>query len=169
MISSARSSGRTSTPRVRPFRLIPWRGLTSGERMQRGKKPSPTAWKRGNSLMSTKSGVVNPARGEIWEVDLNLTVGREQSGRRPVLIVSDNALNNSPRGLVVVIPITATDRRFPTHILVTPPDGGLTKPSVIMTEQVRSVSKDRLGRRYGVVTQATMSQVDRILRIVLGL
>lgn len=119
--------------------------------------------------MSTRSGVVNPARGEIWEVDLNPTVGREQSGHRPVLIVSDNALNSSPRGLVVVIPVTGTARGLPTHILVSPPEGGLTKPSVIMTEQVRSVSKDRLGRRYGVVTQATMDQVDRILRILLGL
>jgi len=119
--------------------------------------------------MSIKSGAVSPARGEIWEVDLNPTVGREQSGRRPALIVSDNALNSGPRGLVVVIPITGTPRGLPTHIAITSPEGGLTKPSVIMTEQVRSVSKDRLGRRYGVVTQATMNQVDRILRIVLSL
>ncbi len=119
--------------------------------------------------MSTQSGVASPARGEIWEVDFNPTVGREQAGRRPALVVSDNALNSGPRGLVVVIPVTGTPRGLPTHIPVTPPEGGLTKPSVIMTEQVRSVSKDRLGRRYGVVTQATMDQVDRILRIVLGL
>lgn len=119
--------------------------------------------------MSTKSGVVSPVRGEIWEVDLNPTVGREQAGRRPALIVSDNALNSGPRGLVVVIPVTGTARGLPSHVPVTPPEGGLTKPSVIMTEQVRSVSKDRLGRRYGVVTQVTMDQVDRILRIVLGL
>lgn len=119
--------------------------------------------------MSIEGGVVSPARGEIWEVDLNPTLGREQAGRRPVLIVSDNALNSSPRGLVVVIPITGTARGLPTHVPVTPPEGGLTKPSVIMTEQIRSVSKDRLGRRYGVVTQATMGRVDQILRIVLGL
>jgi len=119
--------------------------------------------------MSIKSGVVSPARGEIWEVDFNPTVGREQAGRRPALVASDNALNSSPRGLVVVIPVTGTLRGLPTHIPITPPEGGLTKLSAIMTEQVRSVSKDRLGRRCGVVTQATMDQVDRILRIVLGL
>jgi mRNA interferase MazF len=102
-------------------------------------------------------------------VDLNPTIGREQAGRRPSLIVSDNALNSGPRGLVVVIPITGTARGFPTHVLVTPPEGGLTKPSLIMTEQVRSVSKDRLIRRYGMVAQATMDQVGRILQIVLGL
>lgn len=119
--------------------------------------------------MSTRSVVVSPARGEIWEVDLNPAVGREQSGRRPALIVSDNALNIGPRGLVVLIPITGTARGLPTHVPVGPPEGGLTKPSLIMTEQVRSVSKDRLSLRYGVVSQATMDQVDRLLRMVLDL
>jgi mRNA interferase MazF len=119
--------------------------------------------------MGNKSGEVSPARGEIWEVDLNPTIGREQAGRRPVLIVSDNSLNSSPRGLVVVIPITGTSRGFPTHVPVSPPEGGLAKPSVMMTEQVRSISKHRFIRRQGVATPATMSQVDQILRIVLGL
>lgn len=119
--------------------------------------------------MSSLSGAVNPERGDIWEVDLNPTVGREQAGRRPALIVSDNALNASPRGLVVVIPVTGTSRGLPTHVPILPPEGGLTKPSVMMTEQVRSISKDRLVRRYGAVTPATMGQVDEILRIVLGL
>ena len=64
---------------------------------------------------------VSPTRGEIWEVDLNPTVGREQSGRRPALIVSDNALNSGPRGLVVVIPVTGTFRGLPTHVPVAPP------------------------------------------------
>lgn len=120
-------------------------------------------------MTSTRSGVVSPVRGEIWEVSLDPAVGREQAGLRPALIVSDNALNSGPRGLVIVIPVTGTARGLPTHIPVIPPEGGLTKPSVIMTEQVRSISRDRLGRRYGVVTQATMDQVGRILQIVLGL
>jgi mRNA interferase MazF len=119
--------------------------------------------------MSLKSGVVSPARGEIWDLDLKPTVGREQADRRPALIVSDNALNSGPRDLVVVIPVTGTSRELPSHVPVTPPEGGLTQPSVIMTEQVRSVSKDRLGHRSGVVTGVTMDQVDRILRLVLGL
>jgi mRNA-degrading endonuclease toxin of MazEF toxin-antitoxin module len=83
--------------------------------------------------MSPGSGVVSPVRGEVWEVNLNPTVGHEQAGRRPALIVSDNALNSGPRGLVVVVPITGTARGLPTHVPVVPPHGGLTKPSVIMT------------------------------------
>ena len=93
--------------------------------------------------MSPKGGGENPARGEIWEADLNPIVGREQSGHRPVLIVSDNALNKSARGLVIVLPVTGIDRGLPTHIRVIPPDGGLTKPSMIMTEQVR-IRSERL-------------------------
>ncbi len=119
--------------------------------------------------MIGKSGAASPARGEIWEVDLNPTVGREQAGRRPALIVSDDALNSSPRGLVVVVPVTGTARGLPSHIPVSAPEGGLTKASVIMTEQVRAVSKERLGPRRGKVAQATMDEVDRLLRMVLGL
>ena len=70
---------------------------------------------------------------------------------------------------MVVIPVTGTARGLLSHVPVTPPSGGLTKPSVIMIERVRPVSKGCLGHRYGVVTQVTMDQVDRILRIVLGL
>ena len=139
----------------------------AAERTRRGKPPSLTDSMRIIRPMSTQSGVVSPARGEIWEADLGPTVGREQAGRRPVLIVSDNALNRSPRGLVVVVPVRGTAGGLPTHVPVTPPEGGLTRPSVLMTEQVRSVSKDRLGRRLGEVTQATMVQVDQILRFVL--
>ncbi len=119
--------------------------------------------------MSSQSGAVNPARGEIWEVSLDPTVGREQAGRRPALVVSDNALNSGPRGLVIVIPVTGTARGLPSHVPVRPPEGGLNKPSVIMTEQLRSVSKTRFRRRIGVVTPATMNQVEQIMRIVLRL
>jgi mRNA interferase MazF len=120
-------------------------------------------------MSSSRSAVVEPARGEIWSADLNPTVGREQAGRRPVLIVSDDALNSSRRGLVVVIPVTGTIRGLPTHVPVAPPEGGLTKRSVLMIEQFRSVSKQRLGRRQGVVTQQTLEQVEEILRLSLGL
>ncbi len=85
-------------------------------------------------------GVANPTRGEVWEVNFDPTVGREQAGFRPALIVSDDALNAGPRGLVIVLPVTGTDRGLPTHIPVVPPEGGLTKPSVIMAEQLRAVS-----------------------------
>lgn len=68
-----------------------------------------------------------------------------------------------------LLPSRGVDSWLPTHVPVIPPEGGLTRPGVIGTEPLRSVSKDRLGRRHGVVARATRDRVDRILTIVLGL
>jgi mRNA interferase MazF len=111
----------------------------------------------------------DPLRGEIWTADLDPTVGHEQGGRRPVLVVSSDRLNRGPRGLVIVVPATGTGRGWPTHVPVAPPEGGLIKPSVLMVEQVRSASKDRFRRRHGTVTPATLEAVTSVLRDVLDL
>ncbi len=109
------------------------------------------------------------ARGEIWLADLNPVRGHEQAGRRPVLVVSVDPFNQSRAELVVVIPITSTLRPIPFHVVVQPPEGGLTNPSALLCEAVRSISKDRLATRWGTVSPATMSQVEDRLRILLHL
>ena len=109
------------------------------------------------------------ARGDIWLADLNPVRGHEQAGRRPVLVVSVDAFNQSRADLVVVIPITSTLRPIPFHVVVQPPEGGLTNPSALLCEAVRSISKDRLVTRWGTVSPATMSQVEDRLRILLRL
>jgi mRNA interferase MazF len=111
----------------------------------------------------------SPLQGEVWTIDLDPTVGREQAGFRPALVVSVDPFNASPRGLVIVAPITGTVRSLPTHVPIGPPEGGLTKPSVIMTEQIRAVSKARLGRRLGVVAPVTLKKVGDNLRLLFGL
>ena len=116
--------------------------------------------------MSSQSA--SPARGEVWGVNFDPTIGREQAGYRPALILSDDGLNQSSRGLVVVVQITGTARGLPTHIEVVPLGGGLTKPSVIMAEQLRSISKHRLGSRFGKVSQPTMDRVEQVVKFVLG-
>ena len=98
----------------------------------------------------------DPARGEVWLVDLDPTLGREQAGRRPVLIVSADPLNRSAAGIVIALPITGTDRGIAAHVPLRPPDGGLSKPSVVMADQVRTLSKFRLLRRLGAVGPAAM-------------
>ena len=109
------------------------------------------------------------ARGDIWLADLNPVRGHEQAGRRPVLVVSVDAFNQSRADLVVVIPITSTLRPIPFHVVVQPPEGGLTNPSALLCEAVRSISKDRLVTRWGTVSPATMSQAEDRLRILLRL
>lgn len=109
------------------------------------------------------------ARGDIWLADLNPVRGHEQAGRRPVLVVSVDAFNQSRADLVVIIPITSTLRPIPFHVVVQPPEGGLTNPSALLCEAVRSISKDRLVTRWDTVSPSTMSQVEDRLRILLHL
>jgi mRNA interferase MazF len=119
--------------------------------------------------MSSMKAAVNPSRGEVWMVSLDPTIGYEQAGIRPALVVSETQFNQSPAGLVVVTPITGTDRGIPAHVRVAPKEGGLTKPSLIMADQVRTISQQRLGRRMGIVAPHTIAQVEYYLRLVLGL
>jgi mRNA interferase MazF len=102
-------------------------------------------------------------------VNLDPTLGHEQAGIRPALVVSEDPFNQSPAGLVVVTPITGTDRGIPAHVRVAPKEGGLTKTSLIMADQIRTISQRRLARRMGTVSSATMAQVEHCLRLVLGL
>ena len=122
--------------------------------------------------MSTARGGAAPAataRGEVRPADLDPVLGREQAGRRPVLIVSDDHLNRSAAGIVIALPITGTDRGIAAHVPIRPGEAGLTKPSVIMTDQVRTLSRRRPARRLGPVSPATMARVEDCLRVVLGL
>ena len=111
----------------------------------------------------------NYYRGEVWFVDLNPTRGREQSGRRPCLIVSDDRLNRSAADLVIVIPITSRDKGIASHVEINPPEGGLQLRSFIKCEDIRSISTDRLLKVMGTVTLATLESVGQRLRILLNL
>jgi mRNA interferase MazF len=110
-------------------------------------------------------------RGEVYQADLNPVAGSEQGGRRPVLIVSRNALNaNAP--IVIVVPLTGREnkrRLYPTHVELTAGEGGLSKDSVALCEQVRAISKNRLKKKVGQVSPQKMSMVDSALRISLDL
>jgi len=110
-----------------------------------------------------------PARGDIWLADLNPVRSHEQAGRRPVLVVSVDPFNQSRADLVVVIPITSTLRNIPFHVVVQPPEGGLTQSSALLCEAVRSISKDRLINRWSSVPPRTMAEVEDRLRILMGL
>jgi mRNA interferase MazF len=108
-------------------------------------------------------------RGEIWLADLNPTIGREQAGMRPVLITSSDYFNQGFAQLVFAVPITSKDKKIRSHIPVMPPEGGLTMPSFIMCEAMRSISKQRLVKHLGIITAATMQEVEDTLKILLDL
>jgi mRNA interferase MazF len=102
-------------------------------------------------------------------VDLNLTRGHEQSGVRPALVVSVDTFNHGPAGLAVVLPVTSRGKGIALHVSVDPPEAGLTMRSFIKAEDVRSPAVERLTRRLGQVSRATLEQVEDRLRILLDL
>jgi mRNA interferase MazF len=108
-----------------------------------------------------------PMAGEIWDLYFDPSVGREQSGRRPGLVVSNDEFNQTPNGLHLVVPVTGIDRGVRIHLPIEPPEGGLSKPSVIMCDQVRSLSVLRFKRRRGVVSPALLKQVQELVGMVI--
>ena len=110
-----------------------------------------------------------PLRGDVWDLDLDPIKGHEQAGSRPALVLSVDLFNEGPAELVVVVPLTRTQRNIRWHVSLRPPEGGLAAESYIQCENVRSVSKLRLKRRRGRVSSATLEKVEDRVRILLGL
>lgn len=110
-----------------------------------------------------------PSRGEIWMADLDPIRGHEQAGQRPVLVVSTNGFNHGPADLVIIIPLTRTARSIPYRVPIEPPDGGLRATSYALCDSVRSIAKERLIKRWGLVPGAVMEQAEDYLRILLEL
>jgi len=84
------------------------------------------------------------------------------------LILSEDLFNQGPAGLVIALPITSRLRSIPSHIRIRPPEGGLKVESAILCEGVRSISKDRLVEPWGVITPETLQEVERWVRVLLG-
>jgi mRNA interferase MazF len=107
-------------------------------------------------------------RGAVVWATLSPTSGREQGGRRPVVVVaSDRYLEVVPM-LTIVVPVTTVDRGWPNHV---PLDGptGLTRPSWAMTEQPRTLDRGRLHAVAGQVDAPTEAAIDVWLRDFLAL
>jgi mRNA interferase MazF len=104
-----------------------------------------------------------PKLGEIWDVDFDPRIGREQGGVRPALVISNDQFNRAPNGLYFVVPITGRDRNIRLHLRIQPPEGGLAKPSVIMCDQARVQSEHRFLRRKGVVSPEIVALVQAMV------
>lgn len=102
-------------------------------------------------------------------VDLSPTRGREQDGIRPAMVLSVDKFNHGPADLLIVLPITTTQRKIPTHVPVPMGEAGLSSDSYIKCEDIRSISKDRLVRHMGDVTFPRIESVEKYVRVLLGL
>jgi len=89
----------------------------------------------------------------VMEAQLDPTKGTEQHGTRPVLVVSNEEFNQAMHN-VTVLPITSTQRRlYPSEVLVPLGTAGLSRDSIIMAHQIRTISKQRLGSLLGHIEQ----------------
>ena len=89
-------------------------------------------------------------RGDIFYADLSPVVGSEQGGTRPVLIIQNDTGNrHSPTVIAAAITSQTGKARLPTHINIAGGSVGLSKDSVILLEQIRTIDKIRIKRYIG--------------------
>jgi len=109
-------------------------------------------------------------RGDIYYADLSPVVGSEQGGMRPVLIIQNDTGNrHSPTVIAAAITSQINKARLPTHIELAAKSYGLTKDSVILLEQVRTIDKRRLKERMGKIDGDLMNRVDNAIAVSFGL
>ncbi|MBI2986308.1 MAG: type II toxin-antitoxin system PemK/MazF family toxin [Deltaproteobacteria bacterium] len=118
------------------------------------------------------------SRGQIYFVNLDPTKGREQAGRRPVLVVSADAINRQPLVITVVVGTDAKNvpRDYPTNVRVSAKESGLPMDTVFLCFQIRSLDPARFydprtGRPAlaGTLPAARMADVERALKLALNL
>ena len=109
-------------------------------------------------------------RGDIFYADLSPVVGSEQGGLRPVLIIQ-NDVGNRYRPTVIAAAITSRmgKTKLPTHIDVYADRVGLSKDSVILLEQIRTIDKRRLREHMGRLDEKQMALVDDAIAVSFGL
>jgi mRNA interferase MazF len=106
-------------------------------------------------------------QGEIWYADLNPTKVSEQSGLRPVAIISGNLLNEH-LPIVIVVPLTTKIKNYKGNPILTPNKvNGLKTESEMLTFHVQSISKDRLVRKIGIIDTADLNLSMKTLNDIL--
>ncbi len=111
-------------------------------------------------------------RGDIYFVNLNPTRGREQAGRRPVLVLSIDAINELPLVVTVVVGSKGANisRDYPTNVRLSAHATGLPLETVFLCFQIRSLDPKRFpAERAGHISGSTLSEVEDTVRYCLGL
>jgi mRNA interferase MazF len=113
-------------------------------------------------------------RGEIVSVNFEPAQGSEANKTRPAVVVSNDAANATAtrlgRGVITVVPVTSNITRvYPFQVMLPANQTGLPRDSKAQAEQIRSVSVERVGKRLGQLPAALVAELDRALRVQLGL
>jgi len=120
--------------------------------------------------MAAKQKIITPKRGEVYLVNFDPTLGAEIKKTRPALVLQNNIANeHSPITIVAAITSKYDDELYPTEVLISAREGGLSVDSVVLLNQVRSIDRQRLIKRLGMVKAETTENVDQALQISFGL
>lgn len=122
--------------------------------------------------MKEKANIMekNITRGDIFYANLDGTIGSEQSGIRPVIVVQ-NDVGNKYSPTTIIVPLTKKVRlkiNQPTHFWINP-FGNIRFDSIVLTEQIRVIDKSRLKEKIGVMNDKAMQEIDNKILIALGL
>ena len=113
---------------------------------------------------------MNVKRGDIYYADLSPVVGSEQGGVRPVLIVQNDVGNRfSPTVIAAAITSQQEKNKMPTHIRLSAENCGLSKNSIVLLEQIRTIDKKRLKEKMGRLDDMSMERVNTALGVSFGL
>lgn len=113
---------------------------------------------------------MNIRRGDIYYADLSPVVGSEQGGLRPVLIIQNDVGNRySPTVIAAAITSRLGKTKLPTHIGIYASEVGLSRDSVILLEQVRTLDKRRLREKIGHLDEHQMRDVNTAISVSFGL
>ena len=108
-------------------------------------------------------------RGDIFMADLGQTIGSEQGGMRPVIIIQNNIGNyHSPTTIVAPITTKLNKSSLPTHVTISKEDG-IETLSVAMLEQIKTIDKVRLIKKLGLISHEEMQILNKALMISIGL
>ena len=98
-------------------------------------------------------------QGEIWNANLSPVKGSEQSGFRPVVIISGNVLNQYLK-IVICCPLTTKIKNYKGNIILHPDSmNNLKKPSEILTFHIRSITKERLKKKLGKISSKELEEI----------
>ena len=108
-------------------------------------------------------------RGDIFYADLSPVVGSEQGGVRPVLVIQNDIGNKySPTIIVAAITSQINKAKLPTHIELTANEYGLSKDSVVLMEQIRTIDKKRLKEKIGHINDELTFKTNQAIKISFG-
>lgn len=106
-------------------------------------------------------------QAEIWLTNLNPTKGSEQAGVRPVVVISGNLLNHH-LNVVIACPLTSIIKNYKGNVILQPnTKNKLSQPSEILTFHLRSIAKDRLIKKIGVISSTELQKIKQCLDDIL--